>query len=80
MVDWIEVFNGKWRCPKCGSTSIIVNEHTFTGSGFTRLLDWQAYEYVAVTCKRCGYTEFYSRQVLGDESTALQILDLLFGR
>ena len=59
---------------------IIVNEHTFTGSGFTRLLDWQAYEYVAVTCKRCGYTEFYSRQVLGDESTALQILDLLFGR
>ncbi len=80
MVDWYKVFSGRWKCPKCSSMEIIINEHAFTGSGLTRLLNWQSYEYLAVTCRRCGYTEFYSKQVLGDEKTAIQILDILFGR
>lgn len=79
MTNWYKVFKGRWRCPKCGSQEIIINEHSFTGTGLSRLLDWQTYEYVAVTCARCGYTEFYSKQVLGGEKSAIQILDFLFG-
>jgi len=80
VVDRHKVFSGRWKCPKCGSTEIVVNEHAFTGTGFTRLLDWQHYEYLAVTCRRCGYTEFYSKRILGDERKAIQILDMLFGQ
>ncbi|ALL00791.1 hypothetical protein Pyrde_0741 [Pyrodictium delaneyi] len=79
MSRWLEVFEGRWKCPKCGSMEIIVNEHAFTGTGLSRLLDWQSYEYVAVTCKKCGYTEFYNKAILGDERNAVKILDLIFG-
>jgi len=79
LTDWYRLFKGRWKCPKCGSQDIIINEHALTGAGFTRLMNWQSYEYVAVTCARCGYTEFYSKQVLGGEREAMKILDLLFG-
>ncbi|MCS7385416.1 MAG: zinc ribbon domain-containing protein [archaeon GB-1867-005] len=79
MVDWRKVFD-KWVCPKCGCSDVDVNEHAFTGSGFTRLIDLQCYEYLAVTCRKCGYTEFYSKAVLKDEETAFQILDLILGK
>ena len=79
MGRWDEAFKGRWKCPKCSSTQIVVNEHAFTGTGISRFIDWQAYEYVAVTCEICGYTEFYSKSVLGDERKAVKILDLIFG-
>jgi len=67
------------NAPKCGSMEIIVNEHASTGTGLSRLLDWQSYEYVAVACKKCGYTEFYNKAILGDERNAVKILDLILG-
>jgi len=59
MADWYEVFRGRWKCPKCGSHEIIINEHSFTDTGLSRLFDLQSYGYVAVTRARCGYTELY---------------------
>ncbi|RFA94837.1 zinc ribbon domain-containing protein [Pyrobaculum aerophilum] len=78
MADIKEYFQG-WKCPKCGSSSFIIEEHSLTGTGLTRLLDWEAYEYVALICGRCGYTEFYSKKVIGGIKEGTRLLDLLFG-
>ncbi|RLE57841.1 MAG: hypothetical protein DRJ40_01110 [Thermoprotei archaeon] len=78
MVELSQYFSG-WRCPKCGSIEFKIQEHAFTGAGLTRLLDWQAYEYVAVICCRCGYTEFYSKEVIDGIKEGIRLLDLLTG-
>ncbi len=80
MVDVLEEIKKRWKCPKCGTSDPYINEHSFTGSGLSRLLNWQAYTYIAITCRHCGYTEFYNKEILtGKKDTLMQILDLLFG-
>jgi predicted nucleic-acid-binding Zn-ribbon protein len=46
-------------CPKCGHTDAEVDDIATTGAGLSRLFDIQNRRYRAVSCTRCGYTEFY---------------------
>jgi predicted nucleic-acid-binding Zn-ribbon protein len=46
-------------CPKCGHTDAEVDDIATTGDGMSRLFDVQNRRYKAVSCTRCGYTEFY---------------------
>jgi predicted nucleic-acid-binding Zn-ribbon protein len=56
-VDLSELGDGETGCPKCGHAE--VDDIATTGAGVSRLFDVQNRRYRAVSCTRCGYTEFY---------------------
>lgn len=58
-VDLSEFVDGETGCPKCGHTEAELDDIATTGDGISRLLDVQNRRYRAVSCTRCGYTEFY---------------------
>jgi hypothetical protein len=58
-VDLSEFVDGETGCPKCGHGDAEVDDVATTGVGLSRLLDVQNRRFKAVTCTRCGYTEFY---------------------
>lgn len=62
-------------CMKCNGTEFETDEIRATGSGFSRYFDVQNKCFVAVSCKRCGYTEFYKKNTGG----AGDILDYFMG-
>ncbi len=70
----------QWRCPKCGSTDYSRGKVSMTGAGLSRLMNWQAYEFITITCNNCGYTEFYNTEIAGGSDKVMKVLDLLFGR
>lgn len=55
-----------YKCPKCGNTEYDVDQIRTTGGGFSKIFDVQNKKFVAVSCKRCRYTELYK-----SETTAL---------
>lgn len=46
-----------------------------TGAGLSRFFDFQHNEFHVVSCKECGYSEFYR----AEGSTTKNVLDLFFG-
>ncbi len=52
----------EWRCPKCGSRDYTDDPVSMTGGGFSRFFNVQTKRFLAVTCERCSYTEFYRTQ------------------
>lgn len=58
-VDLSDLVEEETGCPKCGHTEADLDDIATTGAGLTRLLDVQNRRYRAVSCTRCGYTEFY---------------------
>ncbi|MFY9151932.1 MAG: zinc ribbon domain-containing protein [Prolixibacteraceae bacterium] len=66
---------GKYHCPKCGSTQAEVDEIRTTGKGFSRFFDIQNKKFTVITCARCKYSEFYK----GKPSTLGNIADFLVG-
>lgn len=49
-------------CPKCGHDEAEVDKIATTGTGPTALFDLQNRFFQIVSCKQCGYTEFYRDQ------------------
>lgn len=58
-VDVSELGDGEKGCPKCGHTEAEVDTVATTGDGVSRMFDIQNRRFRAVSCTRCGYTEFY---------------------
>jgi hypothetical protein len=73
LVDLMEGRDGSEGCPKCGHTDAEVDDIATTGTGLSRLFDIQNRRYRAVTCTRCGYTEFYKGR------TPSEVVDLFIG-
>ena len=63
-----------YSCPKCGSKDYDVDEIRTTGTGFTRYFNIQNRKFTAVSCRRCGYTEFYRGPRSGGASNVLDFL------
>ncbi|WP_159520323.1 zinc ribbon domain-containing protein [Sunxiuqinia indica] len=63
-----------YLCAKCGSKKASVDVIRTTGSGFTRFFNIQNRKFKAVSCERCGYTEFYKTI---NTSGAGNVLDFL---
>ena len=74
-----EVFKQRWVCPKCNSREPRVEKTAWTGTGLSRIFDWQHLEYYVVSCRKCGYTEIYDASVVDSEDKAMSILDLITG-
>jgi len=63
-----------FSCAKCSGWEYEVDEIRTTGAGFTKYFNIQNRRFTALTCKRCGYTEFYKA---GRSGGASNILDFL---
>jgi predicted nucleic-acid-binding Zn-ribbon protein len=74
-----EEIGRRFRCAKCGNASGTIRRFTASGAGLSRLIDWQNQQYLAVVCGRCGYTEVYDAETLGEKDDTMSILDLIFG-
>ncbi|MFA6844305.1 MAG: zinc ribbon domain-containing protein [Sphaerochaetaceae bacterium] len=65
----------QYVCPKCGCIEFDSDTIQTTGGNLSRLFDVQNKRFIAVSCRRCGYTEFYKQE----SSLGMNILDLLIG-
>lgn len=63
-------------CQKCGNKKADVDNIRTTGSGFTRYFNIQNRKFLAVSCTKCGFTEFYKAE---KTSGASNILDFITG-
>ncbi|WP_321290414.1 zinc ribbon domain-containing protein [uncultured Sunxiuqinia sp.] len=63
-----------YSCVKCGSKKASVDVIRTTGAGFIRFFNIQNRKFKAVSCERCGYTEFYKTN---SKSGAGDVLDFL---
>ena len=57
-----------WTCPKCESTEYSEDTVTMTGKSWSRFMNIQNRKFLAVTCSKCNYTEFYKGVSKGWES------------
>ncbi len=65
-----------YLCAKCGNRTASIDKIRTTGAGFTRYFNIQNREFNAVSCTKCGYTEFYRA---GKSGTGKNILDFMTG-
>lgn len=63
-------------CSKCGYNQFDHEEIYVVDSTLGRLLNYQNKKFIAITCKQCGFTEFYRNN---ENKTGSNFLDLLFG-
>ncbi|WP_077310454.1 zinc ribbon domain-containing protein [Terribacillus halophilus] len=62
-------------CVKCGGSEITQKEVAMTGTGLSKLFDVQNNQFLVISCKACGYSEFYNKK----SSQGSNLLDLFFG-
>jgi predicted nucleic-acid-binding Zn-ribbon protein len=65
-----------YQCPKCGNKKAEIDNIRTTGAGFTRYFNIQNRKFAAVSCSRCGYTEFYKAS---RTTGASNVLDFITG-
>jgi predicted nucleic-acid-binding Zn-ribbon protein len=70
----------RFVCTKCRSSGATVKSLAMTGTGISRLLDFQHNRYVFASCNNCGYSEVYNLDILkGRKDEVGNILDIIFG-
>lgn len=74
-----EQMESRFVCAKCKHHGAETRRIAATGSGISKLLDIQHNQYLAVSCRNCGYTEIYDPKVLEGKRTLGTVLDVLFG-
>ena len=66
----------QWKCLKCEGNAFETGELRATGGFLSKLFDIQTEKYTSVTCKNCGFTEFYKRS----SSVVGHVLDFMIGK
>ncbi|MFC1847257.1 zinc ribbon domain-containing protein [Chloroflexota bacterium] len=80
MSDIEKEIESRFVCAKCHSSGAKVKSLAMTGTGISRLLDFQHNRYVFASCNNCGYSEVYNLDTLkGSKDKAGNILDIIFG-
>jgi len=64
-----------WKCLKCENNTFETGELRATGGFLSKLFDIQTEKYSTVTCKNCGFTEFYKRS----SSVVGHVVDFMVG-
>jgi uncharacterized protein len=59
-----ELLAGKFVCSKCGQSGAHVENLSMSGTGISRVLRIQLYEYAFISCVNCGFTEVYNLKLL----------------
>jgi len=65
-----------YTCTKCGNRQADIDNIRTTGAGFTKFFNIQNRKFLAVSCSKCGFTEFYRE---GKTSGASNVLDFITG-
>jgi len=65
-----------FRCTNCRSHGGSVKRIATTGSGFSRMLDFQNNEFIVVSCSFCGLVQMYDPKVVDAVSVGWPIADL----
>jgi len=68
----------RFVCCKCKNSGGVTKRVAMTGTGISKLFDIQHNKYVSISCRRCGYTEFYNPRILEEQSRLGDILDVIF--
>ncbi|MDZ5253541.1 zinc ribbon domain-containing protein [Clostridium sp. LIBA-8841] len=63
----------KFICPKCQCEEFVSDQIQATGGTMAKLFDVQNKKFITISCKQCGFTEFYKAKT----STGMNILDFL---
>ena len=69
----------RFRCSKCNHRGGNARRFAATGTGLSKILDIQHNRYIGVSCRHCGFTEFYDPRVLEGNSHLGNVLDVIFG-
>ena len=69
----------RFRCAKCDASGAVVKRISAAGSGLSKILDIQHNQFIAASCRNCGFTEIYNPEVLEGKRQLGNILDVLFG-
>ena len=70
----------RFKYAKCHNTGASVRSLAMTGTGFSKILNFQHNRYTFASCNNCGYTEVYDLDKLsGGKDTVGNVLDLIFG-
>lgn len=64
-----------WRCQKCEGTAKDLGELRAYGGFWSSFFDVSTRRFTSVSCKRCGFTEFYR----ADIASLSKVLDFLGG-
>ena len=75
-----EEIGNRFICSKCRNQSGVIRRFAATGTGLSRILDFQHNSFLAVSCDRCGFTELYDPRVFERKDSLADVLDLLFTR
>lgn len=51
----------EFKCVKCGNTNCEIGQMRATGGFWTKIFNIQNLKFSSITCKNCGYTEFYKK-------------------
>nr|WP_315483978.1 zinc ribbon domain-containing protein [uncultured Undibacterium sp.] len=62
-------------CPKCGSYGKTRGEFRAAGGFWSSFFDYSNKRFQYLSCKKCGYTEFYNSSISG----AAKFIDFLGG-
>lgn len=78
MTDIDALLASKFACSYCDQKGALVQRLAMSGTGISRFLEIQPYEYAFVSCKNCGYTEVFNLDVLGAKDNLGTFLEVLF--
>lgn len=78
MTDAATQLANAFVCAKCQRRGAHVEKLAMSGTGLSRLLEFQPYRYAYASCHNCGYTEVYNLRVLEGKDDLGSFLDLLF--
>ena len=62
-------------CPVCGCREYDFDEIATTGTGFSRLLDWQNREMLVQSCSNCGFMKTFLKRNINETGK----IDFFFG-
>ena len=73
-----DLLASKFVCARCIHQGATVQRLAMSGTGLSRLFEFQPYRYAFVSCNNCGYTEVYNLETLEGRDDLGTFLDLLF--
>lgn len=79
MSDVDDQMAARFVCAKCKHSGAGVKRFAAAGTGLSKIFDIEHNQFIAVSCKNCGYTEVYNPEVLEGKRHLGSILDVLFG-
>jgi len=74
-----EKLEKRFVCVRCNNQEGYYRRIATTGDGLSRLIELQHNRFFTVSCKRCGYTDFFDLDLLRERNFNWEIFDEVYG-